>query len=420
MVRMAPVPKREAHSMAAMGVTGRARIGARHPSPPRRKTSFGDINGAAAETLQTAQFPRPGARRRSPSASDRSITGRARRELAIFGAVYGLYDAARWVFVGRLPAARAHARSVIHLERSLHVAIEGSVQRDLNWGVASFLLANIYLAAQLVVLPGALIWIYHHSPAVYRQLRNTVVMSWLIAVPVFALFPVAPPRLAGIGIKDTVSHQAGVALTGHSTIFYNPYAAVPSLHVGLAFAIGIALAATIRTRWLRALALGWGPLVTLAVIATGNHYVFDVVTGMFVTSVAFASARIRDHLTVRGSPARRPARFRLQSVSSSTRVPPAGLRWPHIRSVLLQPYRRPPVDAGGRPTLRALSWRGGRSPGSPSASTKRGSAAGDGRLIPARAARNRARRGADALASRPGDPPPVVTPQRGDWRRRGT
>jgi membrane-associated phospholipid phosphatase len=127
---------------------------------------------------------------------------------------------------------------------------------------------------------------------VYRRLRNTVIATWLIAVPIFALFPVAPPRLAGIGIADTVSHQAAVALTGHSTVFYNPYAAVPSLHVGFAFAIGIAAAAALEARWARALALLWGPVVTLAVVATGNHYVFDVATGLLVTAVGFSAGRL--------------------------------------------------------------------------------------------------------------------------------
>ena len=162
----------------------------------------------------------------------RVLSAPGRRELAAFGAVYLLYDAARWVFAGRLAVARAHGRWVIHLERAAHLAVEGSVQRALDWSVASFVLSNIYLAAQLAVLPGALIWLYHRSPAIYRRLRNTMIGTWLIATPIFAIYPVAPPRLAGIGLKDTVSHQAAVALTGHSTIFYNPYAAVPSLPFG--------------------------------------------------------------------------------------------------------------------------------------------------------------------------------------------
>jgi PAP2 superfamily len=82
--------------------------------------------------------------------------------------------------------------------------------------VANWLRSNIYLAAQLAVLPLALVWLYHRSPAVYQRLRNTVIGAWLIAVPMFALYPVAPPTLAGIGIPDTVSHHAAVALTGRS------------------------------------------------------------------------------------------------------------------------------------------------------------------------------------------------------------
>jgi hypothetical protein len=41
---------------------------------------------------------------------------------------------------------------------------------------------------------------------------------------------VAPPRLAGIGMADSVSEQAAVELTGRSTMLYNELAAVPSLH----------------------------------------------------------------------------------------------------------------------------------------------------------------------------------------------
>ena len=172
------------------------------------------------------------------------------------------------------------------------------MQRALDSAVPNFLLSNVYLAAQGVVLPAALAWLYRRSPAIYRQLRGTVVMTWLIATPIFALYPVAPPRLVGIGVEDTVSHQAVVTLTGQSTLFYNPYAALPSLHVGLAFSIGIAIAAALRRPWARALALLWGPLVTLAVVATGNHYFFDTATGLLVAGVAFVATRVVGRLEV--------------------------------------------------------------------------------------------------------------------------
>jgi membrane-associated phospholipid phosphatase len=217
---------------------------------------------------------------------------RWRKQISIFLAAYLLYDAARWIFASDPDRARVHAQWIIDLERSVHVAIEGSVQRALDSGAPSWVLSNVYLAAQLVVLPLSLVWLYRRSRPIYRALRNTVIATWLIAVPIFALFPVAPPRLARIGIADTVSSQAGVGLTGRSTLFYNPFAAVPSLHVGFAFAIAFAAAAALHAPWAKALALLWGPLVTLSVVATGNHYLFDVAAGLLVTSLGFAIGRL--------------------------------------------------------------------------------------------------------------------------------
>jgi membrane-associated phospholipid phosphatase len=220
-----------------------------------------------------------------------------RRQLALFGAAYVVYNLARWVFAGDLAPAQEHARWIVELERAAGVAVEGSVQRTLDTGAASWLLSNVYLAAQFVVVPGALIWFYRRRPQVYRGLRNTLLATWLIAVPIFAVFPVAPPRLADMGMVDTVSQQAGVALTGRSTIFYNQLAAVPSLHVGFAVAVGVAFAVALRWRWAKALALLWGPLVSLSVVATGNHYFFDIAAGLVVTGLGFAAGRLSVRLS---------------------------------------------------------------------------------------------------------------------------
>jgi membrane-associated phospholipid phosphatase len=212
---------------------------------------------------------------------------RWRVELGLFAAAWAIYDLARWVAVGQIGPATRHAHWVLGVENDIGVAIERSVQQAFAGGSVMWLLSNVYLAAQLVVLPGSLIYLYRRSPRIYRRLRDTVLATWLLAVPIYALFPVAPPRLAGIGMADTVSDQAGVALTGHSTVFYNPLAAVPSLHCGFAFAIGIALAAAARRPWTKALALTWGPIVSLAVVATGNHYIFDIVAGLLVSALGY-------------------------------------------------------------------------------------------------------------------------------------
>jgi membrane-associated phospholipid phosphatase len=243
------------------------------------------------------RLPNPFAR--IGGAAGRGLGSGWRRQLALFGAAYVIYNLARWIFAGDLAPAREHARWIVELERATGVAVEGSVQQALDSGAASWVLSNVYLAAQFVVVPGALIWLYRRSPDVYRSLRNTLLATWLIAVPIFALFPVAPPRLADMGIVDTVSEQAGVALTGRSTIFYNQLAAVPSLHVGFAVAVGVAFAVVLRWRWAKALALIWGPLVSLSVVATGNHYFFDIAAGLAVTALGFAAGRLPIRLSPR-------------------------------------------------------------------------------------------------------------------------
>jgi membrane-associated phospholipid phosphatase len=139
-----------------------------------------------------------------------------------------------------------------------------------------------------VVLPGSLIWLYRRSQPVYERLRNTVLATWLISIPVYALFPCAPPRLAGIGMVDTITAQTGFAMDSKlTTSFYNQLAAVPSLHVGFAFAIGVAIAAASQRRIVKVLAHLWGPLVALAVVATGNHFLFDIAAGLVAAGAGY-------------------------------------------------------------------------------------------------------------------------------------
>jgi len=140
------------------------------------------------------------------------------------------------------------------------------------------------------VLPGVLVAMYRWAPRSYPRLRDTVIVTWMLSLPVYALFPVAPPRLAGIGMTDAVSEQSAVALAGHSTWFYNPIAAVPSLHCGFAMALGVAVATAVKRRWLTVLALSWGPIVALSTVATANHYVFDVAAGLAVTGLGYLVA----------------------------------------------------------------------------------------------------------------------------------
>jgi PAP2 superfamily len=56
--------------------------------------------------------------------------------------------------------------------------------------------------------------------------------------------------------------------------------------------VGLTLTLALRRRWTKALALTWPALVALSVIATGNHYVFDIAVGLAVTALGYAIGRI--------------------------------------------------------------------------------------------------------------------------------
>ena len=241
-----------------------------------------------------------------------TLSPRARAQLGLFALACLLYSAARWLTVGDLGTARAHADWILDLENQLGLAVEASVQEALTGTWVLWLLNHLYLAAQLVVLPGALVFLYRRSRPLYARLRNTVLATWLISIPVYAAFPVAPPRLADIGLVDTITSQTGFAMDSSlTTTFYNELAAVPSLHVGFAVAVGIAVAAAVRNPAVKALALLWGPAIGLAVVATGNHFVFDIAAGLLASALGYGAGVLvagrRNPVRTRPAPAMRPA-----------------------------------------------------------------------------------------------------------------
>jgi membrane-associated phospholipid phosphatase len=234
-----------------------------------------------------------------------SLVGR--RELFLFLGAYLLYSTSRYVSVGDVSTATDHARWVVDLQRSIGVNVESSVQAALNGTAVIWILNNLYLLAQMVVVPGTLIYLYRRNHEVYLKLRNTVLATWLIAMPIYALFPVAPPRLAGIGMLDTITSGGGVRLDSSlTTSFYNPLAAVPSLHAGFALAVGVALAASFRNRFAKVLAWSWAPIIGLAVVATGNHFLFDIAAGLAVTVAGYVIGNAVDRKLAGRRPWRRP------------------------------------------------------------------------------------------------------------------
>ena len=258
-------------------------------------------------TTATPRLARVGALLRSLRPSATRGWG---REALIFGAAYLVYQLCRTVATGEEPLAVDNAHRVLGAEAALGIDIESAAQSALHGTIWLTAFSWIYLAAQPVVIPLVVVWVYRRSAPVYRILRNTLIAGWMVALPVYALFPTAPPRLAGVGMPDSVSIESGIALeSDFTTLFYNPFAAVPSLHCGFAFACGLAVAAAARGRALRVAGLVWGPLVSVSTVVTANHYVIDLGAGLAVTVAGLAIGLAVMRLQARpGISPTRPAR----------------------------------------------------------------------------------------------------------------
>jgi hypothetical protein len=208
-------------------------------------------------------------------------------------ALYAFYEVARGLVVCGEGVAVGHARTVVSLERALHVFVETDVQ-DFARAIPGLIgvLGVAYLTLHLGVTAGVLLWIHRRRPTSFPFVRTTLFVASALALVGFIVFPTAPPRLAGIGIADTVSGRHVNLNTGLVSSLYNPYAAVPSMHLGYALVVGAALAHLACTPLVRAAAVAYPIVVLFVIVATGNHFLFDAAAGALVVGAAATAARV--------------------------------------------------------------------------------------------------------------------------------
>jgi len=120
---------------------------------------------------------------------------------------------------------------------------------------------------------------------------------------------VAPPRFAIPGLVDILTtHNVLDSADPHGvTGAANLYAALPSLHVCWATWCAVAVVTATRSRW-RYLAWLYPAATTFVVLASANHFVFDVAGGVAVTVLGLAVSRISvsRHRDAAPTPASRP------------------------------------------------------------------------------------------------------------------
>jgi PAP2 superfamily len=213
------------------------------------------------------------------------------RQFLILLACYAVYDVARIAVRGREAVAQANAQSIINAEKALHVYVEPFIQAKASYvhGLVVFMdwfYANVHISATILVL----VWIYLYRHEAFGFFRNVFLIMNALAMVVFAVLPVAPPRLVPTsGVVDTLFlYSSNNYRSGVMSFVTNQNAAFPSLHIGYAVFLALVVFLLTTNRLARVLAAVYPVIVLAAIIITGNHYLIDAVAGVVVLAVAFA------------------------------------------------------------------------------------------------------------------------------------
>lgn len=189
-------------------------------------------------------------------------------------------------------AAEENARRLLDLERAVAIDVEASLQEAIVHHDAIVTLANwVYIYGHWPVIVLTLGWLFATAPDRFRLLRNAMFISGAIGLVIFALYPVAPPRLGVLDVMDTVTERSSSYRTLQPPGLINRYAALPSLHFGWNLLVGIVLWRTTRVPLVRVFAVVMPVLMAWAVVLTANHYVVDVIAGGVVALAGLAIAR---------------------------------------------------------------------------------------------------------------------------------
>ncbi|HSJ73972.1 MAG TPA: phosphatase PAP2 family protein [Miltoncostaeaceae bacterium] len=210
-------------------------------------------------------------------------------EVALFAVALVVYQASRALVIGEPSTAFENAAGIIDWEKSSGLFVETSIQEwVLNHIQVAEALNYFYMYAHWTITPLFFIWLYRRRGSVYPFVRNAFLAANGIALVVFMLYPVAPPRLVGEGFVDTLNKVSDIDL--HGGVFsgwFNPHAAVPSMHFGYALMIGMVGLVLLRSWPLRLIAIAYPVVVFITITGTANHYVIDAVAGGLVVAVGF-------------------------------------------------------------------------------------------------------------------------------------
>ena len=249
----------------------------------------------------------------------------------IVGAYFVYMFVRRFLLADPESAALDNAVRLISFELAAHIFWEATWQ---DWAIgASHSLITFFNWAYIltffpVILTTAVI-VYMKDRPKYFYFRNVILLSFTFALALFVLFPLAPPRfLPEYGFVDSIQRFGPNWYGGRDmAVYYNAFAAMPSLHFGWTVGFGI-LFFSMKPLPIKVLGVLYPTLTLFAITITANHYIMDAVGGAAMILASFgtyellrrfnpvnylraALARLRLAEGLRSRPARVATRTRL-------------------------------------------------------------------------------------------------------------
>jgi hypothetical protein len=208
------------------------------------------------------------------------------RELAIVLVLYAMWRLVATISVMKVNGAINAGESIWDWERMLLLPNERSLQNLFMHSSPLVQLCNWYYASlHIPSMLAFLVWLWVRHRDVYPPIRNVIALTtlWCLAIQ---LIPVAPPRLVpSLHVQDTPALFGQTVYPSFGKDGPAQLSAMPSVHVGWAVIIGIAIVIASKSKW-RWVFLAHPVLTMLVVVVTGNHYWLDGIVAVFVIALA--------------------------------------------------------------------------------------------------------------------------------------
>jgi membrane-associated phospholipid phosphatase len=204
--------------------------------------------------------------------------------------VYLLYFLVRAQAVGQTTEAFRNANHVIRLEKWLGIFKELELQNatSLSHDVLLHLFNIVWFYGHWPVIIVCGIWLFVKHPQIYTLTRNAFFVTGAVALVIYALFPVVPRHFVEDGVVYTLT--TSYVMNSEQSALANPFAPLPSMHVGWNFLIAAGLFMAFPRSRLSLLLVLLPILTWVSTVATGSHYIIDGFAGILLALVGLLVA----------------------------------------------------------------------------------------------------------------------------------